>query len=258
MTSDIADKKKHKKQERIEVKKVLSTFRLITIFAATIFLVGCSGESSDVPAAEEGAAPVMAEPSLVEQILTPLPGLEDVVPELTQKITVLMRTGAGDITIDIFPEAAPNAATRFIELVNEGFYDNTPVFRVVPGFVAQFGINWRGEFPDWQDRNFDDDPVLFAHEPGTLAFAKAGPNTNSTQVFINYVNNNRLAAPNLNFTVFGMVVDGMAAAEAFIPVGDPSGGLDQGALWEDGGVYLESLPAQPVMIEEMRVISTVP
>lgn len=240
------------------MKKVLNPFQLTTIIAALFILVGCSGESSDAPAAEEAAAPAMAEPAGVQQVLTPLPGLEDVVPELTQKTTVLMRTGVGDITLDIFPEAAPNAAARFIALVNEGFYDNTPVFRVVPGFVAQFGINWRGEFPEWQDRNFDDDPVLFAHEPGTLAFAKAGPNTNSTQVFINYVNNNRLAAPNLNFTVFGMITDGMAAAEAFIPVGDPSGGLDQGALWEDGGVYLESLPAQPVMIEEMRVINTIP
>lgn len=240
------------------MKKVLNPFQLTTIIAALFILVGCSGESSDAPAAEEVAAPAMAEPAGVQQVLTPLPGLEDVVPELTQKTTVLMRTGVGDITLEIFPEAAPNAAARFIALVNEGFYDNTPVFRVVPGFVAQFGINWRGEFPEWQDRNFDDDPVLFAHEPGTLAFAKAGPNTNSTQVFINYVNNNRLAAPNLNFTVFGMITDGMAAAEAFIPVGDPSGGLDQGALWEDGGVYLESLPAQPVMIEEMRVINTIP
>lgn len=223
-----------------------------------ILLAACSQDGSDAPAAAETAAPAMAEPAAMTHALAPLAGLEDTVPELTQKTTVLMRTTVGELTIEIYPQAAPNAAARFITLVEAGFYDNTPVFRVVPGFVAQFGINWRGEFPEWQDRNFNDDPVLFSHEPGTLAFAKAGPNTNSTQVFINYVNNDRLAAPNLNFTVFGKVIDGMAAAEAFIPVGDPSGGLDQGALWEDGANYLQSLPAQPVMIEEVRVISTTP
>jgi cyclophilin family peptidyl-prolyl cis-trans isomerase len=64
--------------------------------------------------------------------------------------------------IEIYPEAAPNAAQRFLELVNNGFYNNTPVSRVVEGFVAQFGVNWREGFSDWQNRNFDDDPSLFS------------------------------------------------------------------------------------------------
>lgn len=191
-----------------------------------------------------------------ETALHPLPGLENNVPELTRKSTVLMRTGTGELTIDIFPEAAPNAAARFLELVAAGFYDNTPVFRVVPGFVAQFGINWREPYPEWQHNNFDDDPTFFAFERGTLAFAKAGPDTNSTQVFINYTENNRLAAPNLNFTIFGKVVSGMEVADAFVPVGDANGGLDQDRLWNDGDAYLESLDTKPVMIEEVMIINT--
>jgi peptidyl-prolyl cis-trans isomerase A (cyclophilin A) len=228
------------------------TLRLATLFVAAM-LAACGADSENVAqVTEQPATPaaVSMEPALV-----PLPGMENSVPALTEKTTVLMRTTSGDITIEIYPQAAPNAAARFIELVEAGFYNNTPVFRVVTGFVAQFGINWRGDYPAWQDNNFNDDPVLFSHERGTLAFAKAGPNTNSTQVFINYTENNRLAAPNLNFTVFGAVVDGMDAVEAFIPVGDPGGGLDQGRLWEDGGVYLESLATQPVMIESASVVS---
>lgn len=186
--------------------------------------------------------------------LVPLPGFEDSVPEITEKSTVLMRTDIGDLTIEIYPQAAPNAAARFLELVEAGFYDNTPVFRVVEGFVVQFGINWRDNFPAWQDNNFDDDPVLFAHERGTLAFAKAGPNTNSTQVFINYAENNRLAAPNLNFTVFGMVVQGMDVADNFVSVGDPGGGLDQEQLWNNGGAYLESLDTRPAMINAAVIV----
>jgi cyclophilin family peptidyl-prolyl cis-trans isomerase len=180
--------------------------------------------------------------------LVPLPGMEDAVPEITEATEIVFETTAGEIRIAVYPEAAPNAAARFIELVDIGYYDDTPVFRIVPGFVAQFGINWREEHRDWQNRNFDDDPILFALEPGTLAFAKAGPNTNSTQVFFNYVENNRLAN-DYNFTTFGMVIEGMDVVEAFAQVGE----LSQPSLWTNGEAYLASLPVQPTMIERARV-----
>src|SRR5690606_39373003 len=77
---------------------------------------------------------------------------------------------------------------------------------------------------------FNDDPTLFALERGTLAFEKAGPNTNSTQVFINYRENNYLASPEQNFTVFGKVVDGMDVVDAFVPLE-----LDQARLWSEIG-----------------------
>jgi len=186
--------------------------------------------------------------------LVPLPGMEDQVPEITMKDTVIMQTTAGEIVIDVYPEAAPNAAQRFVELVESGFYDAIPVSRVVEGFVAQFGINWRDDHRVWQNRNFDDDPSLFALERGTLAFAKAGADTNSTQVFINYQENNRLAAPNLNFTVFGKVVEGMDVVDSFTVVGDdPSAGLDQARLWRNGEAYLDTLEVKPTMIESAVV-----
>jgi cyclophilin family peptidyl-prolyl cis-trans isomerase len=181
--------------------------------------------------------------------LIPLPGMEDSVPEITEVTHIVFETTAGEVRIAVYPEAAPNAAQRFIELVESGFYDNTPIFRIVPDFVAQFGINWREPHRDWQNRNFDDDPTLFALEPGTLAFAKAGPNTNSTQVFFNYRENNRLASPDLNFTSFGKVVEGMEVVQSFAEVGE----LNQGRLWSNGDTYLESLAAKPTMIERARI-----
>ncbi len=221
-------------------------------------LIACGSQDSD-----SSADSITADAPLNEQALSdmkislpPLPGKEDFVPELTKKSTVLMQTGSGEIVIEIYPEAAPNAAARFLELVEAGFYDATPVFRVVPDFVAQFGINWRDNYPQWQDNNFDDDPSLFALERGTLAFAKAGPDTNSTQVFINYIENNRLAEPRYNFTVFGKVVSGMEAVDAFIPVGEPGGGLDQGRLWNDGAAYLDSLATKPIMIETVSIVGS--
>lgn len=220
--------------------------------AIALLLTSCGGDSSDPPESSGQDAGDMATVAAAPA-LTPLPDYEGEVPDLSEKITVLMTTEAGSLTIEVYPAAAPNAAARFVELVEAGFYDNTPVFRVVPGFVAQFGINWRGDYPAWQDNNFDDDPTIFALERGTLAFAKAGPNTNSTQVFINYVENNRLADPQYNFTTFGKVVEGMEAVDAFVPVGEPGGGLDQFRLWNGGGAYLESLETKPVMILQATV-----
>lgn len=183
----------------------------------------------------------------------PLPG-KDPAP-LTEVVTVWMETDAGDLEIEVYPQAAPNAAARFLELVKLGYYDNTPIFRVVKKpepFVAQFGIN--SKHADWKEKNFNDDPSLYQLTRGTLAFAKAGPNTNSTQVFINYRENNRLADPQYNFTTFAQVVEGMEIADQFVSVGDPGMGLDQDALWADTGKVLDPLTTRPTMIKSMKIV----
>ena len=226
---------------------VSSLLRLTTPLACAL-LVACEAGS------QEGAAVPQANAAPREEAkLAPLPGKAGSVPALTEITTVRMVTTAGEIVIEVYSQAAPNAAKRFVELVSSGFFDDTPVSRVVPGFVAQFGINWRTPHKEWDGRQFRDDPTLFALERGTLAFAKAGPNTNSTQVFINYRENNRLAEPQFNFSTFGKIVEGMDIVDKFVQVGDPSGGLDQGRLWADGGAYLESLPVKPTMIERATV-----
>ena len=229
------------------------------VFALFIILAiaGCERETPTVtdilPPAAAPVRPDLDAPDTTPE-LSPLPGMEDKVPYLEEPVKVVLETDAGNVVLHLYWSAAPNAVQRFTELVEAEFYDNTPISRVVPGFVAQFGINWRDEYKDWADRNFDDDPSLFAFEPGTIAFAKAGPDTNSTQVFINYRENNRLAAPGLDFSVFGVVVQGMEVVEQFAVVGDPQGGLDQDRLWSDGGNYLESLADQPTMILQARLL----
>lgn len=186
--------------------------------------------------------------------LVPLPGRENSVPTITRVTNILLQTTAGDVAIAVYPEAAPNAAARFIELVESGYYDNTPVSRVVDDFVAQFGVNWRAPHSGWRERTFRDDPPLFALGRGTLAFAKtSAPNSASTQLFINFADNSWLANPPNNFTTFGVVTSGMEVVDSFIRVGDPSGGLDQGRLWANGDAYLASLPVQPTMIVNATV-----
>jgi cyclophilin family peptidyl-prolyl cis-trans isomerase len=235
--------------------------RRVAVLALMALLAACGQQGGSTEASKKAAQAAQSAPpapaargDVVVSNLKPLPGHESNAPRLTKKTTVRMQTTAGDLVIDVFPDAAPNAAKRFIELVNSGFYDDTPISRVVPGFVAQFGVNWREPHRSWKDKDFDDDPSYYALERGTLAFAKSGANMNSTQVFINYRENNRLADPRQNFTVFGEVVSGMDVVDKFVRVGDPNYGLDQNRLWQDGGTYLDSLAEKPTMIQHAEVV----
>jgi TonB family protein len=176
--------------------------------------------------------------------LEPLPWLEDSVPELSEVVQVAMLTTAGPILIEVYPQAAPNAAERFLRLTTLKYYKDTSFLRVVPGFAAQFGINESGLFSNWADYYFEDDPTYFSHERGTLAFAKSGFNTNATQVFINLGLNNHLAAQNLNYTVFGKVVVGMDVVEQFVKIGEPKVSLIGG----EGSYYLGGTSKKPTSI----------
>lgn len=206
-----------------------------------------SATSSPSPSA---AGPSSQPKELTGAPLNPLP--DKTPPKLTKVHRIDVETDAGKLVVEVYPEAAPNASKRFLELVEAGFFDNTAIGRVVRSpqpFVAQFGVN--PKMVEWKEKNFDDDPTLFSLEPGTLCFAKAGPNTNSTQVFINLTQNNFLTSPDMNFTVFGKVVEGMESVDKFKSVGDPSMGLDQQQLWTNPD-YLKSLPEQPTMIVSMK------
>ena len=148
---------------------------LPSVFVVAALLAGCQQGNEEAASAPTSTAPSGASSaSTAEAKLTPLPGKEGTVPALTQVTTVRFATTAGDVVIEVYPQAAPNAAQRFIELARSGFFDDTPISRVVPGFVAQFGINWREPHKQWEHREFIDDPSLFALERGTLAFAKSG------------------------------------------------------------------------------------
>jgi peptidyl-prolyl cis-trans isomerase A (cyclophilin A) len=224
-----------------------TVWQRLGLLAAALLLVttACS---------QEAAAPAAASDTASAGPLTPLSGMEAQAPMLGTATNVRLRTDAGDIEIALYAEAAPNAVKRFVELINSGFYNNTPISRVVPGFVAQFGVNWRAPHKDWEQKPFNDDQSLFMLERGTLAFAKAGPNSNSTQVFINYDDNSHLAARPYNFTTFGKITKGMEVVDKFVEVGEPGMGLDQDRLWADGEAYLKELAVKPTMIVKAEVL----
>jgi len=151
-------------------------------------------------------------------------------------------TTEGDFTIKVTRAWAPLGADRFYNLVRHHFYDGAAFFRVLPGFMAQFGISAYPEVSKvWEHANIKDDPVVQSNHRGFVSFATAGPNTRTTQVFINYGNNEALDRS--GFTAFGVVTDGMEVVDKLYNgygEGAPDGhGPDQGLVSSRGRAYLE-------------------
>lgn len=99
----------------------------------------------------------------------------------------------GTFTVNVYPEWAPRGADRFHHLVKHGYYDANRFFRVIPGFMAQWGISSDpAENAKWKDKKFPDDPVKHSNKRGTITFATSGGDSRTTQLFINYGDNSRL------------------------------------------------------------------
>jgi peptidyl-prolyl cis-trans isomerase A (cyclophilin A) len=143
--------------------------------------------------------------------------------------------------IDVRREWAPNGADRFYNLVKNGFYDNVRFFRVISGFMVQFGINGDPKLSAlWREARIRDDAVKQSNKRGFVTFATAGPNTRTTQVFVNFGDNAGLDRQ--GFAPFGQVVTGMNIVDALnseYGEGGPRGrGPDQGRIQQEGNAYL--------------------
>jgi len=157
---------------------------------------------------------------------------------------VLFSTSKGDFTVEVHRDWAPRGAERFYELVKSGFYDDVRFFRVIRSprpFMAQFGISGDPSVnAKWTNANIQDDPAKEHNTRGRITFATAGPNTRTTQLFINYADNSRLDAQ--GFSPFGEVVSGMEVVDqlyADYGEGSPAGsGPDQERMEKEGNAYL--------------------
>ena len=155
---------------------------------------------------------------------------------------VKFTTTKGDFVVKVTRAWAPQGADRFYNLVTHHFYDDASFFRVLPGFVVQFGLSAHPEVSAvWQTATSKDDRVTQSNRPGSLTFATAGPNTRTTQVFINLGNNAQLDS--MGFAPFGVVTSGMDVVQKLYSgygEGAPSGrGPNQGTIGSQGKAYLD-------------------
>jgi peptidyl-prolyl cis-trans isomerase A (cyclophilin A) len=171
---------------------------------------------------------------------------------------VQFQTTRGDFTITVTRAWSPLGADRFYNLVKYHYFDNARVFRVVPGFVAQFGIS---AYPPvtkaWRDAKIKDDPRSQSNKRGTIVFATSGPNTRTTQLFINFKDNTSL--DNQGFTPFGVVdADGMNKVEMFYDQYGDTAGMDQENIETQGEKYVATKWSKLDTIKRAYLVGAAP
>ena len=150
-------------------------------------------------------------------------------------------TSKGPFVVTVHRDWAPNGADRFYNLVKAGFYDDVRFFRVIPNFMAQFGIHGNPSVMSaWRSAQIKDDPVKQSNQCGFVVFATAGANTRTTQLFIKFKDNSALDKQ--GFAPFGQVTKGMDVVDKIYDgygEGAPRGkGPEQGRLHSEGNAYL--------------------
>ncbi|WP_437185729.1 peptidylprolyl isomerase [Planctomicrobium sp. SH668] len=199
----------------------------LSILALLMTASACVAESSNVQTQNDPVIPVSEEVAFQADA-----------NNNTEKLAVYkvkFETTKGDVIIEVHPEWAPLGAAQFKKAVEAGVYNDAKFFRVVPGFMVQFGIPADpAEAAKWRDAKIKDDKVTKSNTKGYITFATSGPNSRTTQVFINYGNNNFLDSQ--GFAPFGQVVEGMDLVEA---INSESGERpNQGLIQTQGNEYL--------------------
>lgn len=166
---------------------------------------------------------------------------------------IRVETSKGPLVIEARRDWAPNGADRLYELVEAGFFDNVRFFRVVPGFVVQFGIHGDpATDARWKDRVIPDDPVTQSNRRGTITFATAGPGTRTTQLFINLRDNTFLDSQ--GFSPVGEVVEGMSVVDAFHSEYGESPSAQQSRIHAEGNAFLNRQYPQLDYIRTARIV----
>jgi cyclophilin family peptidyl-prolyl cis-trans isomerase len=206
-----------------------------TLAAALLALAACS---DSIPA--DPGTPKVASPAPVPSPAGSGPLYDPSHPEAAQvapsDFKVRFTTSKGDFTVVCFRDWAPRGVDRFFSLVKAGFFDETRFFRVVPNFVVQWGLPADPKVARaWEPARLQDDPVKQMNVRGMLSFAKSGPNTRTTQIFVNLKDNTGLDGQ--GFPPFAKVVDGMDVIEKI--TAEYAEGPNQGRIQAEGNEYLK-------------------
>jgi peptidyl-prolyl cis-trans isomerase A (cyclophilin A) len=164
-------------------------------------------------------------------------------------------TTKGNFVVEVTRSLAPIGADRFYNLVKNGFFTNASFFRVVPGFVVQFGLSANPAVNKaWENAKIKDDPVKESNKRGSIVFATAGPNTRTTQLFINFSDNAPLDP--MGFAPFGSVVEGMDVVDMITSMYGQR--PDQGRITEEGDAYITKNFPMIDKIKTARILPATP
>ncbi|WP_373047077.1 peptidylprolyl isomerase [Vulgatibacter sp.] len=240
--------------------------RTLLLLAATVLLAltGCKEQ-------QQAEQPAQQQPPAQQQQQAPAaPAAQPAVPadspllqpaQLTEQAPAQYRahftTTKGDFVIEVQREWAPLAADRFYNLVKNGFFDDTAFFRAVEGFMVQFGIHGDPQVAGkWRTATFPDDAVKQSNQKGMVSFATSGPNSRTTQIFINYKDNAFL--DRMGFAPFGKVVEGMDVVDGLYKgygEGAPRGrGPNQGRIQTEGNAYLRKEFPQLDYVKSAKIV----
>ena len=195
--------------------------RLVVLSCALLAAIGC-GSDGGVELNEE---------ALME------PTSDEMKTEAPEQYAVTFETTAGNFVLTVYRDWAPRGADRFYNLVTNGFYNEQRFFRVVPGFVVQWGMSGDPEITkEWANAQFLDDPVKESNTRSRISFAATNrPNSRTTQVFINLGDNMNLDG--MRFAPFGEVTEGMDVVDKInAEYGQQA---SQGYIAEQGNAYLQ-------------------
>jgi peptidyl-prolyl cis-trans isomerase A (cyclophilin A) len=188
------------------------------------------------PAVTPAAAQPTATPSSNEGI-NPMNAAAGAANEAPAVFRVRFDTSKGPVVAEFHKDWSPQGVQRIYDLVQAKFFDEARLFRMLPGFVVQFGIAADPAVSaQWRNKNIPDEPVKGSNMPGIITYAKGGPNTRTTQIFINLGNNARLDA--MGFSPIGQVVEGMDIVETFNGEYDSGPSDAQSQIQAEGNAFL--------------------
>lgn len=199
----------------------------VAVLGLAVLFLGCPRGGPAGPTSAPGGA--LLDPSLA-------------VEQAPEEYSVRLQTTKGVVVIDVVRAWAPLGADRFYNLVRIGYYDDAAFFRTIAGFMTQIGIHGDPAVSAiWKEAKIPDDPVTQSNTRGMVSFATSGPNTRTTQFFINYKDNSRLDS--MGFAPFGVVRDMKSVDKLWVGYGegDPMGpGPNQTRIQEEGNAYLRA------------------
>ena len=207
----------------------MKTTLLASLLGILLGVVAVSAQQEKKDQKKSGSAPDFTDPAKLTE-------------KSPESFKVKFETTKGNFTVEVTRSLSPNGADRFYNLARSGYFKDVAFFRVIPGFMCQFGIHGDPKVSAaWRKAQIPDDTVKGSNTRGAITFATAGPNTRTAQLFINFGDNSRLDST--GFSPFGKVTEGMEVVDKIngeYGEGAPSGGgPDQNRIQMEGNAYLK-------------------